>query len=50
MPFYLRDLISEAMPDVNFSIQTSILNDLRKIKTEKEVKLMKQAAKLMIKF
>jgi Xaa-Pro aminopeptidase len=46
MPFYLRDLISEAMPDVNFSIQTSILNDLRKIKTEKEVKLMKQAAKI----
>jgi hypothetical protein len=46
MPFYLRDLISEAIPDVNFSIQTSILNDLRKIKTEKEVKLMKQAAKI----
>ena len=46
MPFYLRDILTSAMPDINFSIETKILDDMRKIKSEKEVELMEKAAEI----
>ena len=44
MPFYLRDILTAAMPDVKFPIETKILDDMRKIKSEKEIELMEKAA------
>ena len=46
MPFYLRDILTNAMPDVEFPIVTNILDDMRKIKSQKEIALMEKA-KLM---
>ena len=37
MPFYLRDLFTKAMPDVEFPIVTQILDDMRKIKSSKPI-------------
>ena len=44
MPFYLRDLLTKAMPDIEFPIVTEILDDMRKIKSPKEIELMEKAA------
>ena len=46
MPFYLRDLFTKAMPDVNFPIVTEILDDMRKIKSPQEILLMEKAAEI----
>ena len=46
MPFYLRDLFTKAMPDVNFPIVTEILDDMRKIKSPQEIFLMEKAAEI----
>ena len=46
MPFYLRDLFTKAMPDIEFPIVTEILNDMRKIKSRKEIDLMEKAAEI----
>lgn len=46
MPFYLRDILTKSMPDVEFPIVTTILDDMRKIKSEKEVELMEKAAEI----
>ena len=46
MPFYLRDLFTKAMPDVKFPIVTQILDDMRKIKSPKEIDLMEKAAEI----
>ena len=48
MPFYLRDILTRAMPDVEFPI-LEILDDMRKIKSPKEIELMK-LQRLMTKF
>jgi len=44
MPFYLRDLLTKAMPDIEFPIVTEILDDMKKIKSPKEIELMEKAA------
>ena len=46
MPFYLRDLLTKAMPDIEFPIVTEILDDMRKIKSPKEIELMEKAANI----
>jgi Xaa-Pro aminopeptidase len=46
MPFYLRDVLTKAMPDVEFPIVTDILDDMRKIKSDKEIELMEKAAEI----
>ena len=46
MPFYLRDILTRAMPDVEFPIVTNILDDMRKIKSIKEIELMEKAAEI----
>ena len=46
MPFYIRDLFTKAMPDVNFPIVTEILDDMRKIKSPQEIFLMEKAAEI----
>ena len=46
MPFYLRDVLTKAMPDVEFPIVTDILDDMRKIKSVKEIELMEKAAEI----
>ena len=46
MPFYLRDILTKAMPDVEFPIVTDILDDMRKIKSVKEIELMEKAAEI----
>ena len=46
MPFYLRDLFTKAMPDVNFPIVTEILDNMRKIKSPQEIFLMEKAAEI----
>ena len=46
MPFYLRDILTKAMPDVEFPIVTEILDDMRKIKSSKEIELMEKAAEI----
>ena len=46
MPFYLRDILTRAMPDVEFPIVTEILDDMRKIKSPKEIELMEKAAEI----
>jgi len=44
MPFYLRDILTSAMPDIEFPIETKIIDDMRKIKSVKEIELMEKAA------
>ena len=44
MPFYLRDILTKAMPDIQFPIVTKIIDDMRKIKSKKEIELMEKAA------
>ena len=46
MPFYLRDILTKAMPDVQFPIVTKIIDDMRKIKSKKEIELMEKAANI----
>ena len=46
MPFYLRDIFTSAMPDIEFPIETKILDDMRKIKSDKEIELMEKAAEI----
>ena len=46
MPFYLRDVLTKAMPDVEFPIVTDVLDDMRKIKSDKEIELMEKAAEI----
>ncbi len=46
MPFYLRDILTKTMPNVEFPIVTDILDDMRKIKSEKEIELMEKAAEI----
>ena len=46
MPFYLRDILTKAMPDVEFPIVTKIIDDMRKIKSKKEIELMEKAANI----